>query len=245
MSTVLLLIAGLLVGIFVISMGGGGGAIYLGLLASVFKISPISAAATSIVTALPSIFIGSWGYYRQKKIDFRLGNQMLIAAVPAVIVGALVAPYIPVHIYRMVIGIILIILGIRIFVPNKQSSTPKTQSLVLASVYGVISGLMVGIAGLSGGGPVLAGLLILGLDTFEAVATSSYVLAGLSVVGAVMHLAGGNVDWQSGLPLMIGAAVGALIAPILMKHLSKSAHFGLVQLVMGVLIIFMGVNTMR
>ncbi|MFC6253629.1 sulfite exporter TauE/SafE family protein [Secundilactobacillus hailunensis] len=244
-NTIVLLFVGLIVGIIVISLGGGGGAIYLGLLASVFKISPLSAAATSLVTSLPSVIIGSWGYYRQKQINFRLGNQMLFSAVPAVVIGALLAPYIPSLIYRWVLGLILIIMGLRIVIRKGNRSSNKNHTLWMASLYGVLSGLMVGIAGMSGGGPILAGLLILGLNTFQAVATSSYVLVGLSIIGALMHMTGGQVDWQLGLPLMIGAAVGALIAPLLVKKISKSSHSNIVQVIMALLMVLMGINTIR
>lgn len=245
METVLLLLLGFIVGIIVISLGGGGGAIYLGLLASVFKIAPLSAAATSLVTSLPSVIIGSWGYYRQKQINFRLGNQMLFSAVPAVVIGALLAPYIPAAVYRWVLGLILVALGLRIVLQKNNQSAPKNHTLLMASMYGVLSGLMVGIAGMSGGGPVLAGLLILGLDTFQAVATSSYVLVGLSVIGAAMHISGGQVDWHLGLPLMIGAAVGALVAPLLVKKISTSSHSGSMKWVMAILLVLMGINTIR
>ena len=170
---------------------------------------------------------------------------MLLSAIPAVVIGALLAPYIPNHIYRWVIGIILIILGLRIVIQKNQQSSVKKHTLLMASMYGILSGLMVGIAGLSGGGPVLAGLLIMGLDMFQAVATSSYVLVGLSVIGAGMHLTGGQVDWQLGLPLMIGAAVGALIAPLLVKKVSSTSHSGAVKWVMALLLVLMGINTIR
>lgn len=244
MNIILLLIAGLVIGVFVISTGGGGAAIYLGILTAVFKLAPATAAATSIVTALPSIIIGCWGYYHQHMIKFQIGNQMLIAAIPAVIVGSLISPYIPEIIYKWIIGIILVLLGVRIFV-TRSSNHDRSNSRLLASLYGVISGLMVGVAGLSGGGPILAGLLILGLDTFHATATSSYVLVGMSILGAIMHAANGNVDWSAGLPLMIGAIAGALIAPLLVRRLSQSKHGGLLQPFIAVLLIVLGINTIR
>lgn len=55
---VLLILVGLAVGVFVISLGGGGGAIYLGVLTALFQLPPANAAATSIVTALPALVLG-------------------------------------------------------------------------------------------------------------------------------------------------------------------------------------------
>lgn len=246
MSTILLIVAGILIGTFVIAMGGGGAAIYLGILSSAFHLPPAEAAATSIITALPSLLIGTSIYIKQGRVKFSVGNRMLIAALPAVIVGSLLSPHIPQTIYTWIIAIILVLLGIQILYKQRHTSKKKTQSnnKLAAIIYGIISGLMVGIAGLSGGGPILAGLLILGLTTFDATATSSYVLSGMSLLGACFHLTSGNVYWQAGIPLIIGAVVGALIAPILVNHLAKSKNTAWTQYFIAILLIFMGIKSL-
>lgn len=236
-------LVGILVGTFVIALGGGGAAIYLGILASGFHLSPAVAAATSIVTALPSIIIGTIGYVRQGKVNFKVGNQMLIAALPAVVVGSLVAPLIPTIWYRWLIALILIGLGGQIFLKKRGPATTNPNRFAAAG-YGVISGLMVGIAGLSGGGPVLAGLLLLGLDTFHATATSTYVLVGMSLLGAAFHLTTGNIYWSAGIPLIVGTVIGALLAPLAVKFLSREGHGGHLNQVIAALLIFMGLKSL-
>lgn len=243
MATILLIIAGILIGTFVIALGGGGAAIYLGILSSAFHLPPAEAAATSIITALPSLIIGTVAYIRQKRVNFHLGNQMLLTALPAVIVGSLLSPHIPQLFYKWLIAIILVALGGQIFFKQHQAVNKPTKNKYAAALYGIVSGLMVGIAVLSGGGPVLAGLLILGLDTFEATATSSYVLVGMSALGAVFHLTGGDVYWQAGIPLIIGAIIGALIAPVLVNHLAKSKHTAWTQYLIAILLIVMGIKS--
>lgn len=169
---------------------------------------------------------------------------MLLASLPSVIIGALISPYIPQQLYKWLIAIILVVLGVQIIIKqNLHSKQKKTHGKFAAAMYGVLSGLMVGIAGLSGGGPVLAGLLILGLDTFNATATSSYVLVGMSFLGSIMHLTTGNIYWQAGIPLIIGAIIGAIIAPLLVNKLAKSKHVYLVQYFIAILLIIMGIKT--
>lgn len=56
---------GLLVGAVMLALGGGGGAIYLGILAGIMGLPPAIAAATSIITALPALIMGSYSYYRR------------------------------------------------------------------------------------------------------------------------------------------------------------------------------------
>lgn len=89
-SLLFLILIGLAVGVFVISLGGGGGAIYLGVLTAIFQLPPATAAATSIVTALPALILGSLAYYRQGLINFQLGNRMMLSAIPSIIVGYLI-----------------------------------------------------------------------------------------------------------------------------------------------------------
>lgn len=244
-----LMVIGFLVGIFVISLGGGGGAIYLGVLSGLFQLAPRAAAATSIVTALPALVIGAWSYYRKRLIDFKLGNRMLLAAIPSIIIGFLISPLIPKQIYKIVIGLILIVLGLQIIYQLYRNAPQQKRRVApgMASIlYGIIGGLMVGIAGLSGGGPITAGLLILGVSMKRASATSSYTLIGMSIVGALLHLTGGNVDWQAAGGLIVGSLLGAFLAPSVIIWLTnKPSRTFMVKLFMGIFIAVMGCMSMK
>ncbi|WP_283622043.1 sulfite exporter TauE/SafE family protein [Limosilactobacillus avium] len=247
-NILLMVIVGLAVGIFVISLGGGGGAIYLGVLTAIFQLSPGAAAATSIVTSLPALIMGSWSYYRRGLIDFSLGNRMMIAAIPSIFVGFFISPFFPERVYKIIIGAILAFLGAQlIYKVYRQTDSKKEgrMSAKTASVlYGIMGGLMVGIAGLSGGGPITTGLLLLGASMAEAAATSSYVLVGMSIVGALLHISGGNIDWHAAGGLIAGSLVGAFLAPpVVLWMTAKPNRARIVKLFMGVFIIVMGVRT--
>lgn len=244
MTWLVLLITGFLVGLLVISTGGGGAAIYLGLLTTVFHLAPGAAAATSLFTAFPSLVVGAYGHYRTGQIHFKVGNQMLIAAIPATIVGALLSPYIPLKIYTWLIAIILFLLGVQILVKrfSPHKSRPSQHQGLQAASYGVLSGLMVGVAGLSGGGPIIAGLLVLGLDMIPAAATSAYVLVGTTFVGLIFHMSASNVDWEIGVSLLIGAMLGAFCAPRLLMHADPQKLNQYLKPFMGILIIFMALK---
>ena len=232
-------------GIFVISLGGGGGAIYLGVLTALFNLPPATAAATSIVTALPALLVGAWSYYRRGMIEFRLGNRMLVAAIPSIFIGFWISPWLPEKLYKLVIGLILAALGIQIiYKAYHQSAKQPTSSKWGSIAYSVIGGLMVGVAGLSGGGPITAGLLLLGVGMANASATSAYVLVGMSIVGALLHLSGGAVDWQAAGGLIAGSLVGALLAPPVILWLTRKPQRALViKLILGAMLIVMGIKT--
>lgn len=241
MSIIYLIITGFIIGTIVITLGGGGAAFYLGILTTVFGLGPASAAATSLVTSFPSLLIGSYSYFRLHKIKLKIAWRMIIFAVPAVVVGSLLSPHIPAKIYSFIIGGILAILGIQTLF-SKQDGHKKPNKW-LAPIYGVISGLMVGIGGLSGGGPVVAGLLVMGTDMVTAAATSSLVLVVMTATGLIFHLSAGNVDWSVGLGLMFGAIMGSFLAPVLLEKLDPKKFTKYVKPILGVLLVVMGTFT--
>jgi len=98
---------------------------------------------------------------------------------------------------------------------------------------------MVGISGLSGGGPVVAGLLIMGLDVVAAAATSSFIMVGMTFAGLIIHPTG-NIDWANGSGLMIGSLIGAFLAPILLSHVDTEKFTKIVKPVLGAVLLIMG-----
>lgn len=246
-NLLLMIVVGLAVGIFVISLGGGGGAIYLGVLTAIFQLSPSAAAATSIVTSLPALIMGAWSYYRRGLINFSLGNRMMVAAIPCILIGFAISPFLPERVYRLVIGLILIFLGIQLVIKvyrQNRRQAGRLSAKTASILYGILGGLMVGIAGLSGGGPITTGLLLLGASMATASATSSYVLVGMSIVGALLHISSGNIDWRAAGGLIIGSLVGARLAPpVVLWMTAKPARARIVKLFMGIFIIVMGVRT--
>lgn len=249
MIRILLMIPiGLLVGAVMLALGGGGGAIYLGILAGIMGLSPAIAAATSIITALPALIMGSYSYYRRGMINFSLGNRMMIAAIPSVVIGYFISPFLPEKIYRLVMGLILVYLGGQIIYGLLHHSDKSQKHLIspkVASVlYGILGGLMVGIASLSGGGAITTGLLLLGVSVANTSAASSYVLVGMSLVGAILRLTGGHVDWGAAIGLIIGSLVGARLAPSIilwMTNNPKRTYY--VKMFMGIFVVLMGLKT--
>ncbi|WP_251574041.1 sulfite exporter TauE/SafE family protein [Limosilactobacillus agrestimuris] len=247
-TLIALFIGGIVIGTIVVMFGGGGAAIYLGILTAVIGLPAAAATSTSLVTALPSVIIGAITYYRQGRINFKYGNQLLIAALPTVIIGSLVAPYIPTPLYSWIVGIILILLGINMFwqlhAPQHDETTINGSNRLKAVLFGILAGLMVGVGGMSGGAAVIAGLFLLGLPSVSAAATSSYVLACMSLLGTTLHISSGNVDWSIAISLMIGAMIGAAAAPHLLTVVINSKVGKYFQPAMAGLLIILGIKTL-
>lgn len=107
----LIVIYGFLIGAFVSLIGGGGASLYLGVLTSQLNIPAPIAAPTSLFIALPALFFGFLTQLKVKNVDFKIGNKMVLSAIPGIIVGTISSKYIPLNIYNIIVGFILMIMG--------------------------------------------------------------------------------------------------------------------------------------
>ena len=257
MHILLLVVVGLLVGTFVIALGSGGGSIYVGLLTAVLGLDPAAAAATALITTLPSLVIGTWGYYEKKHMDFHKGNRMLISALPSVIICSIVSFWIPKAAYGYILASILFFVGgvilYKAFRKKKNKSAkgdgthidaPRKmwEVITIYAVFGILGGIMAGIGGMSGGEPIFAGLLLLGDGVFETISTSSWVVICMGILGASVHLIGGHVDWRAAIPLTIGATCGALAAPHVARFITKGGRAKWLEGALGLALIGMGIK---
>ncbi|MDD9150319.1 MULTISPECIES: sulfite exporter TauE/SafE family protein [unclassified Sporolactobacillus] len=244
-------IVGLLVGIFIVSLGGGGGAIYVGILMTLFHISPEVAASTSLATMIPTLAAGTYSHWKAGNVNLKLGKYMSAGGIAGVLIGALLSGMIPAFWYSKIAGVIFVLLSIQMLVSiigkrKKEQHSAVSQrpftfwKICAALAYGVLGGVMCGLLGLSGGGPIVAGLFVLGSSMTESAGTSVFVLTALSIVGLLMHLSLGNIDWGLVGLLLLGTVMGALIGPVFMKHVNKNLLEHILQPVMFVLIFVMG-----
>ncbi len=141
---------GFMIGVFVSLIGGGGASLYLGVLTSQLGLATAVAVPTSLFVALPALFLGFLTQVRIHNVNFKLGNQLLLTAIPGILAGALLAKYITATLYNRIVGVILLVMGIIVVVkalrPGKQRDV--RQSGWVAGLFGLLSGLMVGIGGL-------------------------------------------------------------------------------------------------
>lgn len=96
------------------------------------------------------------------------------------------------------------------------------------------------IVGFIVGGPIIAGLMILGCRALETVGTSVLVLLGIAVTGFATHLGIGNIDWKLVGLLTIGTICGAFVGPLLLKKIDKQKLEKVLQPVLFVMIVVMG-----
>ena len=238
----LVVVCGFLIGFFVISTGGGGAALYLGVLTGLCGLSAAHAVDTSLLTAIPALCFGALSFYHHGNVNVKLARQFLYFALPTVIVASLLARYIPEKIYAPLIGLVLVVLGVQMYFRKVRQTEDIHVDRVKAAYYAILSGLMIGIGGLSGGGVIMAGLLAMGEDMLGTVATSSFTLVWTSLIGAVMHMTGGGISYFYALLLIIGSVTGALIAPRVLSRVNRATFDQICKPVISLIVILMGLQ---
>jgi uncharacterized membrane protein YfcA len=244
-------IVGFVVGLLIISLGGGGGAVYVEILTVFFNIPPAIAASTSLATTIPTTAVGTFSHWKAGNVNWRFGLTMLIGGVVGSIVGSLCSGFLPQNLYNKLTGAILLLLAVQMlvsYIKNKRkksnaqdvSQTREKSNTVKAVCFGLLGGIMSGLVGLSGGGPIIAGLMILGCQALETVGTSVLVLLGIAVTGFVTHLGIGSIDWKLVGLLTIGTICGAFVGPLLLKRIDKKKLEKVLQPVLFIMIVVMG-----
>lgn len=244
-------VVGFIVGLLIISLGGGGGAVYVGILTAFFNIPPAIAATTSLATTIPTTAVGTFSHWKAGNVNWRFGLTMLIGGAVGSVVGSLCSGFLPENLYNKITGLILLLLAVQMLVSyikkkrkkdDTQNVNPgnKKSNTVKAVCFGLLGGIMSGLVGLSGGGPIIAGLMILGCQALETVGTSVLVLFGIAVTGFLTHLGIGTIDWKLVGLLTIGTVCGAFVGPLLLKRINKQKLEKVLQPVLFLMIVVMG-----
>jgi len=239
---------GFFIGLLVVSFGGGGGSLYVGVLTAFLNVPPAIAVATSLATGIPTTAVGAYGHWRQGNVDLRLGALMLSTGVVGAVAGSFCSTLLPETFYAKLTGAILVLLAIQMVwaLARRRSAGAVSEvrrtsgDTAKALAYGLLGGLMAGVVGLSGGGPIVAGLLVLGCTPLETVGTSVLVLLGIAVAGFSMHMGTGDVDWALAALLASGTVCGAFAAPKLLARIDRAKLNVVLQPVMIVLCLAMG-----
>jgi Predicted permeases len=250
---ILLPLFGLVIGLLVSMFGGGGGGLFVPVLILIFGVTPQVAVATSLAAVLPTSVVSTFSHFRQSNVDIRTGLILGIGGIIGTLIGASIANIIPPRDLQLILGIftlIMIIPMLRSLIQRnqklKEKNGDKKEQLsltgpkrVIASFFGVISGLMAGVFGISGTAPIVAGLYSLSLPAAMVVGTSVFVLIFNSIAGIGGFYLLGRLDLTLIILLGGGAAVGAFMGPLLLKKINPKTFekiYG--PVILGIMVIF-------
>ncbi|MBI4320896.1 MAG: sulfite exporter TauE/SafE family protein [Chloroflexi bacterium] len=232
----LLPLVGFLVGFLVTVVGGGGGLIYVPVLTILFDLPTQLAVATSLASIIPTTVFGSIGHHRQGNINLPVGIVFAVGGIAGVFIGAYISSLISSALLGKLFGALTLALVFPMAISRRQrarrrssvDAQPAATAIpwakgTLGSIFGVSSGVMAGLFGVSGTPPVVAGLYILGLSAHVVVGTSVFVLLFNAVFGLIGHLLLSQLNLALVLLTGSGAAVGATVGPRFLGRVKSSS----------------------
>lgn len=222
-------------------LGVGGGIIMVPIL-TFLGLPPTQTASTSLIAVASTSVSSTIEYSRQRRIDYHLGIEMAIFAIPGAVLGAIVSEYLSSESFNLYFGILLILTGIYTLYKNsilKDSAAKKRSVPLRAAVFAAAFGAgMISSAFGVGGGIIFvpAMLLVLGLPMHRAAPTSQLTLMMTSIAGVLTHAALLNPDYLQAAALSTGAFFGAQMG----ARISRAARDVVLQRLLGSTLIVVG-----
>jgi len=247
-TVVLVFLLGLGVGVPASMVGIGGGVIIVPALIVLFQVPANNAIAISLVAILGTTVSATIGYIRHNQIDYKLGLLYDVMDVPGIVLGAYITTFLPLNILAGICGIFILAIA-TLMIRNKRKTSCSDQnqktkngkwtrngvdhkgnsvtynlhsrSMALASSF--VGGIVTGLAGLGGGITDVTSMILLGVPTHIAVATSEFAMAITNGVGVVTHGLLNNVLLEYAIPITIGTIIGAQVGCLLAKRVNAKA----------------------
>ncbi|HKI76940.1 MAG TPA: sulfite exporter TauE/SafE family protein [Ignavibacteriaceae bacterium] len=267
MQIILIFLCGVLFSAFGTVVGFGGGIFMIPVLIIFFNV-PINIAVGSVILALlPGSLISTYFNYKNKKIDYLTGIFLEVPTIIGTILGSLLTAILPLFSLEIIFSVFVSIVGIYTFrkgqknitslnksglffklnrtgprIVRKSGTSAYRISVVLASVFGMVAGMMSGLFGIGGGflkTPIMVN--VFGIPPSVAAATALFMIVFTSLTGSISHYMLGHLDFTYSLPIVAGFIVGAFVGnhfnlKISEKTLASLIGFGLLLAGAAVLI---------
>ncbi|MGQ4892225.1 MAG: sulfite exporter TauE/SafE family protein [Candidatus Njordarchaeia archaeon] len=243
MEPVLLFLVGLVVGFLAGLIGIGGGVLYVPILFFFFHFDIHEAISTSIFIIFFST-ISSYLFYRKRlHVKYRLALLLESATVPGVVFGSYLSSILAKNVLEAAYSTVLLILSIHLAYSSIRSKTEtlidvpfteiRVSRLAKGMVFSFIAGLLAGSLGISGGVvkvPIL--ILVIGVPTKVAVATSVFMILITTTAAFLSHMVYGKINYIAG----IFAAMGAIVGAQLGGRSSLKAHPRYLRFILAILL---------
>jgi uncharacterized protein len=268
---ILLLILGLLAGTIGSLVGLGGGIIivpsllFLGSSTTLISaVTPQIAAGTSLLVIIFTGLSSTIAYYKQKKVDYKIGLLLFIGSGPAGIWGAWVNKELNVDAFSLWFGFFMIFISFVLMVKDKINPIKRNNikgiwrtyndSFGNEQTYGfnpitgflisIIVGFLGGFLGIGGGSLMVPSLILLfHFPPHIAVATSMFLLFLTSSTSSIAHIMMGNVNWLYALALIPGAWFGGKLGAFINQKLPGKTVVRILRIVLiivGIQLIYKG-----
>jgi hypothetical protein len=261
----ILILIGIAIASVVSMVGLGGGIFFLPLLILVFHVEPQYAVGTSIFTMILTNFSATLGFWKRKKVDWKLALVYDVFDIPGIILGAWITTQITGRILATICGIALLILGISVVHKSREkqgqnkSIEPSQESIQVGNqkpividysqtwqgkklkwviISSFLSGLITGLVGIGGGTVDTTSMILLGVPAPMAAGSTQLAMLFTNMVGGATHAYYGNVLWTYAIPMGIGALIGAQIG----SHYATKIRPEILRIILGTIAIFTGMR---
>ncbi len=169
----------------------------------------------------------SMTYLKLKLVNTKMAFPIISASVLGALIGSYLVRLIDTKIIIVLLSIILFSASIRMLFFNNISFSVETnvkKKRIVGAGAGFPIGVISSLVGIGGGTFVVPLLLILGFETKNAVATSSFIITFMSLSGFLGHMGFGNQEldismlFYAGAAAFIGAQTGSRV---IFKHASS------------------------
>lgn len=216
----------LIAGVFVIavlysSVGHAGASGYIAVM-SLLSMAPAVIKPTALSLNILVATIATLQFFRAGHFSWKLFWPFAVLAVPSAFIGGYLD--LPVHLFKIVLGIVLLYSALRFFVQSRKilqlQDPPRIQAMVAGAGIGLVSGL----TGTGGGIFLTPLLLFMGwADAKRAAAVSALFVLMNSVSGLAGNLSATKLLPPFIIPLLLAAALGGSIGSYIGSRRIQSA----------------------
>jgi len=214
---------GFVVGVMT-GLTGMGAAVLLTPILILIGIKPLEAVGTNLIFMAGTKLFGVFFHKQKGNVNFKLGLNLIIGAIPAIIIGYFVLLFVDKEIMSkyitLVLAILLVILAFLSFIQlvkkrdeeEGKFNTGDLKGVLILGGVGSIVGLCMMFTSVGAGVLVVFSLtFVLKLDAKMVVGTSILIGLVLSVMSGISHIVLGNVDFLLAGFLMVGSIFGIFI----------------------------------
>ena len=238
MFHLLLFLLGLVSATIGSAIGIGGGSIVVPILITFFALMPCQAVPGSLLMIVTTSLVATLNYLKYRLVDIKLGLFLELFTVPGAILGARLNYQIDYRVFEYIMVGVLLLSALRVFLSQDkivdisgnvggraQGIRLTVVKYMLAMALAFTAGLASGLLGIGGGVLKVPLMIVLGIPIKVAVATSSFMIGITSISALATYLINNYIDLGSflkiGLPLMLGALVGANLGPRITRYLPE------------------------
>ncbi len=215
-------------------LGVGGGLIFVPMLYLLLPFAPIDKSQISYIAIGTSLFAAAitsissgTNHYLAKNVEKRKAVFLAVGSMFSSVIASFFVIKVESFYLKVIFALVFIIIAIKMFSERNSKNNKKIKEpIILHDYYAIIFGILIGIfasfTGLGGGilfVPVLTYLYA--VDIKKAIGTSSLVISLTGIAAATAYsfhepkgfiapFQFGYIYLAAGLPLAIGAAVGAV-----------------------------------